>query len=66
MRNLTHVYVPVNRNKHEQLFRNWCLEQVSPYSTEITWTCERKPMAFLVFTFGEASDALAFKLTFGL
>jgi hypothetical protein len=66
MRNLTHVYVPVNKNKHEQEFKNWCLERVSSYSTEITWTCERKAMQFLVFTFGDATDALAFKLRFGL
>jgi len=66
MRNLTHVYVPANRNKQEQEFKDWCLEKVSPYSTEITWICERKAKLFLVFTFGEATDALAFKLKFGL
>ena len=66
MYNITHVYIPVNRNKNKEEFMQWCLTNVSPYSTEITWKLETKGERFLVFNFFEATDALAFKLKFGL
>lgn len=66
MYNITHVYIPINRNKQKEEFKDWCLTNVSPYSTEITWILEEKAKKFLVFNFFEAADALAFKLTFGL
>jgi hypothetical protein len=66
MRNLTPVYIPANRKRQEQEFKDWCLEKVSPYSTEITWICTCHARLFLVFTFGEPTDAVAFKLRFGL
>jgi hypothetical protein len=67
MRSLTTVYVPANRNRQEEEFKDWCSERVSPYSTEITWTYKRiGKHPFLVFEFGEPTDAMAFKLKFGL
>lgn len=66
MRRLTTVYIPFNRNQDESEFKQWCSEKINFYSTEITWVCERKASLFLVFTFGEASDAVAFRLRFGL
>jgi len=66
MYNITHVYIPVRRNRNRAEFEQWCLENVSPYSTEITWKCELKNSSFLVFYFFEALDAVAFKIRFGL
>lgn len=66
MYNITHVYIPLNRNRDKEEFKHRCLTNVSPYSTEITWVLEEKSSKFLVFNFFEASDAMAFKLRFGL
>jgi hypothetical protein len=66
MKTTTHVYIPVNRNKDDPQFIEWCMENVSFYSTEYTWIAERKASLFLIYRFGEATDALAFKLKFGL
>jgi hypothetical protein len=66
MRSLTAVYIPLNRNKDVLEFKQWCSEKINYYSTETTWVCERKARQFLVFTFGEATDAVAFRLAFGL
>jgi hypothetical protein len=62
----THVYIPINRNKDDSEFIEWCMENVSFYSTESTWIAERKASSFLIYRFAEATDALAFKLRFGL
>lgn len=71
MNRLTHVYIPQNRRKEKEEFKDWCLSHVSSYSTEATWTYsngnsyhDNKPV--MIFNFFEASDAMAFKLRFGL
>lgn len=67
MYKITNVYIPINRNKNKEEFRKWCITNISPYSTEITWILEEKlKNRFLVFCFFKETDASAFRLTFGL
>lgn len=66
MYNITHVYIPINRNGRREEYREWCINNVSPYSTEITWIMVERPVSSTIIDFYEASDALAFKLRFGL
>lgn len=68
----TEVYVPVMSRITETECVEWCWNNVSPYSTETTWTRRPVPkhkfgsIIKFIFVFYNASDAVAFKLRFGL
>lgn len=73
MNRSTLVVVPSNRSKDEELYKQWCLEHISYYSTELTWKYDEVPVGngftkrkFLTFWFGEPCDATAFRIRFGL
>lgn len=66
MKTTQHVYIPTNRHRDDANFVSWCSENISYYSTEMTWVADRTSTGFLIYRFSEHTDALAFKLRFGL
>jgi hypothetical protein len=79
MNKLTQVSIPENKTGLKDEYIDWCMTNVSPYSTEITWIAKKIPAAntianrnrrwppvAYIFTFGNAEDATAFKLRFAL
>jgi hypothetical protein len=59
------IFIPSNRNNHIENFKEWCISNISYYSTEVTWIYH-KGDTLKAFSFGEEMDLLAFKMRFGL
>ena len=74
MNKLTQVSIPKNKARLKDEYIDWCMTNVSPYSTEITWIAKKMPTldtyvwppVAYIFTFGSAEDATMFKLRFAL
>jgi hypothetical protein len=68
MNRVTDVVIPNRLNYKIDEFIRWCTENVSPYSTEITWVYRpyETNVSTGIFTFHNPQDAVMFKLVLGL